>query len=109
MPFYISDQNHCVMGYNIFGTTYVKKWWILLKWYDFLFQPIYYQELASRYEHLAKILNKTDGKANIAWVVIFVMYVAFETDHDDVIRWKHFPRYWPFVGQSTSQRWISLP
>ena len=20
------------------------------------------------------------------------------TDHDDVIKWKHFPRYWPFVG-----------
>ena len=20
-----------------------------------------------------------------------------ETDHDDVIKWKHFPRYWPFV------------
>ena len=19
-------------------------------------------------------------------------------DHDDVIKWKHFPRYWPFVG-----------
>ena len=26
-------------------------------------------------------------------------------DHDDVIKWKHFPRYWPFV------RWIhrSIP
>ena len=20
-----------------------------------------------------------------------------ETEHDDVIKWKHFPRYWPFV------------
>ena len=23
--------------------------------------------------------------------------VNFETDHDDVIKWKHFPRYWPFM------------
>ena len=22
---------------------------------------------------------------------------AFLADHDDVIKWKHFPRYWPFV------------
>ena len=22
---------------------------------------------------------------------------AFGTKHDDVIKWKHFPRYWPFV------------
>ena len=30
------------------------------------------------------------------------MYVSFRSpgpvlDHDDVIKWKHFPRYWPFV------------
>ena len=23
--------------------------------------------------------------------------VNFETNHDDVIKWKYFPRYWPFV------------
>ena len=23
--------------------------------------------------------------------------VALVIDHDDVIKWKHFPRYWPFV------------
>ena len=26
--------------------------------------------------------------------------------HDDVIKWKHFPRYWPFV-EFTGPRWIS--
>ena len=26
--------------------------------------------------------------------------------HDDVIKWKHFPRYWPFVRQFTGHRWI---
>ena len=28
--------------------------------------------------------------------------------HDDVIRWKYFPRYWPFCGEFTGHRWILL-
>ena len=24
-------------------------------------------------------------------------YASFGWEHDDVIKWKHFPRYWPFV------------
>ena len=28
------------------------------------------------------------------------------TSHDDVIKWKHFPRYWPFVQEFTGHRWI---
>ena len=32
-------------------------------------------------------------------VVFFqcVIYLVCRSDHDDVIKWKHFPRYWPFV------------
>ena len=26
--------------------------------------------------------------------------------HDDVIKWKHFPRYWPFVRGIYRSRWI---
>ena len=26
--------------------------------------------------------------------------------HDDVIKWKHFPRYWPFLRGITGHRWI---
>ena len=26
--------------------------------------------------------------------------------HDDVIKWKHFPRYWPFLRQSIGHRRI---
>ena len=29
--------------------------------------------------------------------------------YDDVIKRKHFPRYWPFVGEFTGHRWISRP
>ena len=25
------------------------------------------------------------------------IYILAESKHDDVIKWKHFPRYWPFV------------
>ena len=28
--------------------------------------------------------------------------------YDGVIKWKHFPRYWPFVREFTGQRWIPL-
>ena len=30
------------------------------------------------------------------------------TKHDDVIKWKHFPRYWPFVRGIHWSRWIPL-
>ena len=26
-----------------------------------------------------------------------VTLVDMDTTHDDVIKWNHFPRYWPFV------------
>ena len=29
-------------------------------------------------------------------------------NHDDVIKWKHFPRYWSLCREFTSHRWISL-
>ena len=29
-------------------------------------------------------------------------------NHDDVMKWKHFPRYWPFVWESSGHRWILL-
>ena len=31
----------------------------------------------------------------LIWNVLLCMMLAL--GHDDVIRWKHFPRYWPFV------------
>ena len=32
--------------------------------------------------------------------------MAGNTNHDDVIKWKHFPRYWPFVRGIHRSRWI---
>ena len=28
--------------------------------------------------------------------------------HECVIKWKHFPRNWPFVAGTTGHRWIPL-
>ena len=28
--------------------------------------------------------------------------------HDDVFKWKHFPRYWPLWGEFIGHRWIPL-
>ena len=27
--------------------------------------------------------------------------------HDDVIKWKHFPHYWPLCGEFTGHQWIA--
>ena len=34
--------------------------------------------------------------------------MAWALAHDDVIKWKHFPRYWPFLREFPSHRWIPL-
>ena len=33
-------------------------------------------------------------------------YRRVDHTHDDVIKWKHFLRYWPLWGESTGHRWI---
>ena len=30
-------------------------------------------------------------------ICVWFVIIAYSTLHDDVIKWKHFPRYWPFV------------
>ena len=35
---------------------------------------------------------------NIIWFPLSLTYTEVNIEyHDDVIKWKHFPRYWPFV------------
>ena len=37
----------------------------------------------------------------IVWIDLYRTLI-----HDDVIKWKHFPRYWPLCGEFTGHRWI---
>ena len=32
-----------------------------------------------------------------AWASLAMVLTWFSRNHDDVIKWKHFPRYWPYV------------
>ena len=34
---------------------------------------------------------------NVSTIGIFCYLVSWKILYDDVIKWKHFPRYWPFV------------
>ena len=40
-------------------------------------------------------LRRTNPKAGLFLKMVVVVIVGFV--HDDVIKWQHFPRYWPFV------------
>ena len=43
------------------------------------------------------VLSLYDGDA-CTWETVFILQQAMDaSSHDDVIKWKHFPRYWPFV------------
>ena len=39
----------------------------------------------------------------MGYIYFSVLYVS---THDDVIKWKHFPRYCPLCGEFTGPRWI---
>ena len=40
------------------------------------------------------------GCSTSIWVWIYVCLGVWRDLHDDVIKWKHFPRYWSFVRNS---------
>ena len=47
--------------------------------------------------------------------VINLIYITltltayFNTNHDDVIKWKHFPRYWPFAPRGIHRSPVNSP
>ena len=41
--------------------------------------------------------------ANCVYICIIVVLI-----HDDTIKWKYLPRYWPLWGESIGHRWIPL-
>ena len=46
------------------------------------------------------------------WIMWTLQYLirrsVLRSRHDNVIKWKHFPRCWPFVREFTSHRWLPL-
>ena len=52
------------------------------------------------------LIHKTSFARTINHDFIFKSGIYYPTSHDDVIKWKHFPRYWPFVWGIHRDRWI---
>ena len=44
------------------------------------------------------------GKQYHWWLIHMYHIYIISSQHDDVIKWKHFPRYWPFVREFTGLR-----
>ena len=42
-------------------------------------------------------LTQWDSRLLIQWLLLLAETLLSHTSHDDVIKWKHFPHYWPFV------------
>ena len=53
-------------------------------------------------------LSSIDPQNRDAWTSNPIEWdtTAPQYKHDDVIKWKHFPRYWPFVRGIHRSRWI---
>ena len=68
-----------------------------------------YKNICKRHLPLLDIHTKS-WCGHVAMLVCWMMwycYFFFGFKHDDVIKWKHFPRYWPFVrgnGEFPTQR-----
>ena len=59
--------------------------------------------------HIIVIQSMFFSRKNMAIVMIcsFDVFYCSKCIHDDVIKWKHFPRNWPFVRGIHRSRWIS--
>ena len=44
----------------------------------------------------------------IQYIFVDIWVASTRISHDDVIKGKQFPRYWPFVRGTTGHRWIRL-
>ena len=53
--------------------------------------------------HVRDDFNSSVSKTVSWWVG---RWVGTWASHDDVIKWKHFPRYWPFERESPGHRWF---
>ena len=45
------------------------------------------------------------GKTYIMFYIIQGIHAIYY-NYDDIINWKHFPRYWHLWGESTGHRWL---
>ena len=61
--------------------------------------------------HDCMLLNTPNSHRTVkhrrrCWLKRVIKLISPMLFHDDVIKWKHFPRYWPFVRGIHRSRWI---
>ena len=72
---------------------YLNQWWLIIKY-------VLWRQTESIFRSAHEINPwHVSGKYHIS-------QGPMRPRHDDVIKWKHFPRNWPFVGEFTGPRWI---
>ena len=87
-----SDNGHAIISLTILVRTYVGVSY-------FVYTPRIRKHNGKYRWHLA--LNSTKvTEENSTFDTITINL------HDDVIKWKQFPRYWPLCGEFTGPRWI---
>ena len=64
-----------------------------------LFEFVLITDHLDCYRHLKSLYISTVVKAEEKWIIPTapVLLWSCRVDHDDVIKWKHIPRNWPFV------------
>ena len=54
--------------------------------------------LSWMYDPTRAVITQQSHQATAVWCkAVFIIMVVGWPAHDDVIKWRHFPRYWPFV------------
>ena len=58
---------------------------------------LHFSSVRHRNQFTWNFLNIVHGNQSLEWISCWPHMNDPCTCHDDVIQWKHFPRYWPFV------------
>ena len=74
---------------------WLAKWLIILEFIDLKRSKVLRR---SNIAPVARIISSISWKINENQFMRLAHEFPPEEIHDDVIKWKHFPRYWPFVG-----------
>ena len=91
----------------------IRSWCAIGYWKIFLNILLkHFNSEQSRHASLSSILrhiwHASVHKVTAAWMALPYLLPKMDTTHEDVVKWKYFPRYWPFVRESTGLRWIPI-
>ena len=89
-PFQIQLPDSKVHGANM-GPTWV------LSAPDGPHEPCFQGVYSTKYARSFAVPCYVVAISSVLWIHVMHLPIIFRVVHDNVIKWKHFPRYWPFV------------